>query len=93
MVDYEKDFRNENGEFEYIKSPLRAIKAKCLYDCCAGNRSDLENCTCKTCFLYPFRFGKNTFSKRRTKILTDEQINALKERMHKTQLARKQNNV
>lgn len=57
------EFINENGEFIYQTSPLKAIRHKCLYDCCAGEMKEVRKCKCTTCFLHPFRFGKNPFHK------------------------------
>lgn len=37
-------------------TPIRAIRLKCL-DCC-GTANEIKLCTCKTCSLYPYRFGK-----------------------------------
>lgn len=42
--------------------PLRAIRAKCL-DCCAGQRSEVANCTATTCPLWAFRFGVDPWRK------------------------------
>jgi hypothetical protein len=44
-------------------SPLRAIRAKCLDDCCCGSIKAVRFCTCDgvnstRCSLWPFRFGK-----------------------------------
>lgn len=40
------------------KTPLRAIRAKCL-ECSSGKPSEVRNCLVEDCPLYPFRFGKN----------------------------------
>lgn len=53
-----------------ITSPIKAIRAKCL-DCCCGQRSEVKLCTVETCPLFPFRFGKNPYRKRRE--ISDEQ--------------------
>lgn len=37
-------------------TPIRAIRLKCL-DCC-GTANEIKLCTCKTCTLWPYRFGK-----------------------------------
>lgn len=46
----------------YSKRALtKVIRLKCL-DCCCGSADEVKKCTCeKTCFLHPFRFGKNPF--------------------------------
>lgn len=63
MTYYGKDFKDENGNFKYYTNPVKAIRAKCLHDCCAGSSTEVENCQCTECFLHPFRFGKNPFRK------------------------------
>lgn len=52
----------------YEKRPLsKAIKLKCL-DCCGGIWEEVKKCTCNdTCFLHPFRLGKNPFVIRASK--------------------------
>ena len=47
----EKDVR-----CEYIKTPLKAIRANCLY-CMNGSRSEVRLCPSHDCTLYPYRFG------------------------------------
>lgn len=49
-------------EVNNIKSPLKAIRAKCL-DCVCGSVNEVKLCPCTDCSLYPFRFGKNPFRK------------------------------
>lgn len=61
-----------------IKSPLEAIKAKCL-DCVCGQQSEVELCTITECALHPFRFGKNPYRKKNT--LTQEQKEAATKRL------------
>lgn len=65
------EFINEQGEFEYATSPIKAIRKKCLYDCCAGELSEVKKCNCTTCFLYPFRLGFNPYHSKA--VLTDEE--------------------
>lgn len=60
-----------------IVSPLKAIKAKCL-DCCCEQINEVKLCPVVDCPLYPFRFGKNPFSKRE---LTEEQKEVLRQRL------------
>jgi len=45
-----------------LKQPLSAIRLFCL-ECCAGILSEVKECSCKGCQLYPFRMGKG-FGKR-----------------------------
>ena len=41
-----------------------AIKEKCL-DCCCDQYNEVKLCSVVNCPLYPFRLGKNPFSKRK----------------------------
>lgn len=61
---------------EEIKSPLKAIRAKCL-DCCCDNANEVKLCPVDECPLHTFRFGKNPFRKRE---LTEEQKKLVAER-------------
>ena len=67
-----------------ITSPIKAIRAKCL-DCCCGQANEVKLCTCKDCPLYAFRFGKNPY------LFTEEQRQAMAERMRKMAEAREAN--
>ena len=40
------------------KTPLRAIRDKCI-DCCCGHLSEVRMCPVVECALYPYRMGKN----------------------------------
>lgn len=53
-----------------IKSPLKAIRAKCL-DCSGDYINEVRECPITDCPLYPFRMGKNPFRKKRE--ITEEQ--------------------
>lgn len=57
---------------------MRAIRAKCL-DCCCDNAAEVERCPCVKCSLYPFRFGKNPYNKKRE--YSEEYKATLRERM------------
>lgn len=61
-------------------SVLKAIRAKCL-DCCGGMPSEVRECHITGCALHPYRMGTNPFRKKRQ--LTDEQREALAERLAK----------
>lgn len=65
-------------------SPLKAIRANCLD--CVGTAHEVKICVCTSCPLYPFRFGKNPFRKKRE--MTDEQRAAAAERLAKARAAR-----
>lgn len=45
---------------EQPKSPVKAIREKCL-DCVCGNEAEVRRCPCKNCALWSFRFGRNPF--------------------------------
>ena len=53
---------NIRNEWEKIletrRSPLRAVKAKCL-ECMGGDRNEAEQCTAPDCPLYSYRLGKD----------------------------------
>lgn len=81
--------RAENGEIEYLKKPLKAIRAKCL-DCSGDSSNEVKLCPIPECWLFPFRFGKNPYS---TRTLSEEQKSAMSDRMkklRKTQLEQKE---
>lgn len=65
----------------YQKRPLlKAIKLHCL-SCCGGQWEEVKKCVSgKTCFLHPYRLGKNPYH---TLNLSDEQKQAISERMKK----------
>lgn len=67
------------------KSPLKAIREKCL-DCCCGQSAEVKNCSIIRCPLHPFRLGSNPF---RTRSMTDEQKQAAAERLKSARLAKK----
>lgn len=63
---------------EYIQSPLKAIRANCL-QCVGGSAYEVRTCTAKNCYLFPFRFGKNPYTKKRE--MTEEQRAAAADRL------------
>lgn len=68
-----------------LKSPIKAIRAKCL-DCCCDQKEEVKLCPATTCPLYPFRLGKNPFRKRE---MSEEQRKAAAERLAKARENRK----
>ena len=56
------------------KSPLKAIRYFCL-ECLGESPEEVKNCTCPDCPLYPFRFGKNPYRKKKT--ITKEHLRKL----------------
>jgi hypothetical protein len=62
------DTLKENSQ----KTPLKAIREKCL-DCCGYQCSEVRECHITSCSLWPFRMGKNPFHQRN---MTEEQKKA-----------------
>lgn len=73
-------------EEEKIVSPLKAIRAKCL-DCCCDQRDEVKLCPVTKCPLWEFRLGKNP--NRKSRVMSDEQKAAAKERLAKARASRK----
>lgn len=69
---------------EQPKSPMAAIRAKCL-DCTCGAHGRIKNCEVLDCPIYHFRMGKNPY---RTRTMSDEQRAAAVERLKKARLAK-----
>jgi hypothetical protein len=44
-----------------VLRPLKAIRHKCL-DCCGGSYTEVDNCPCTQCTLWPYRMGKRPAS-------------------------------
>ena len=70
---------------EYIQSPLKAIRANCL-QCVGGSAYEVRTCTAKNCYLFPFRFGKNPYTKKRE--MTEEQRAEAADRLRKARARR-----
>lgn len=62
---------------ERNKSPIKAIREKCL-DCVCGQVNEVKLCPVTNCSLYPFRLGKNPYLKRE---MTEEQKKAASDRL------------
>ena len=73
-------------EIQYQKNPVKAIRAKCI-DCCGGMMSMVQDCGIPSCPIYPFRSGKNPF--RSKKEMSEEQKEAVKERLAKSRKSKK----
>jgi hypothetical protein len=69
-----------------IKTPLKAIRAKCL-DCSGGSSHEVITCPLTECTLYPYRRGKHPTRKGRE--LTDEQKSVIAERFSKARAAKR----
>lgn len=67
-------------EDQKILTPLRAIRTKCI-DCSAGSMKEVRECVMLDYPLYPYRLGKSP--NRKPRILTDEEREALRQRMAK----------
>lgn len=63
-------------------TPRKAINNFCLKTCCRSSPKVLQECRIPSCYLYNFRLPV-------TKILTEEQKEALKERLVKARAAKK----
>lgn len=76
----EKDLDEALKEGIYSKRPiLKVIKLKCM-DCCCGSWDEVKKCTSKdTCFLHPYRLGKNPFAVKRE--YTEEEKAKLREQL------------
>lgn len=48
------------------KSPMKAIREKCL-DCCCGQQSEIRLCESVKCALWPFRSGSHPYTSAKTK--------------------------
>ena len=72
---------------EEIKSPIKAIRAKCL-ECMCGQVNEVKLCPVEDCALYPFRLGKNPYVKR---TMTEEQKAAAAERLKLARERKEQN--
>lgn len=59
-----------------IKSPLKAIKQKCL-ECSNYQIGEVRNCPITDCALYPFRKGHNPYLKRNNQPITPEKYEQL----------------
>lgn len=75
---------NESKQDDYV-SPLKSIRKFCLE--CVGSSNEVKRCSAEKCCLFPYRFGKNPFTKRRE--YTDEQKAELAERMKIAREAKK----
>ena len=67
-------------EDQKILTPLSAIRAKCI-DCSTGSMKEVRECVMLDCPLYHYRLGKSP--NRKPRILTDEEREALRQRMAK----------
>jgi hypothetical protein len=59
LTTYSEDERSHRDS---IRSPLKAIRAHCL-ECVCGSREEVRQCTDESCWLFPFRLGKNPYRK------------------------------
>lgn len=67
----------ESGE---INNRRDAIKAKCL-DCSAYQPNEVRECSVTKCPLYAFRLGKDPYRKVVKRELTDEEREAIRNRL------------
>ena len=74
-------------EYPKAKSPIKAIRNKCLW-CCGDSSHEVSLCPIESCVLWEFRKGKNPYH---TKDLSEEQIAAMTERLQKARAVRLNN--
>ena len=77
----------DEGEKEK-RNPLQAVRAMCL-SCMDDSPKSVKNCQVNDCPIHHLRLGSNPFRKKRE--FTEEQREALKERMKKAREARHKN--
>jgi hypothetical protein len=65
-------------------NPLKALRLRCL-DCCCGSAPEVRKCTAVACPSWPFRMGTNPFRAKR--VLSDEQKQAMAQRLAKARAA------
>ena len=68
------------------KSPIKAIRAKCLW-CCGDSSHEVKLCPIESCLLWVFRLGKNPYH---TRDLSEEQKDVLRENIKKAHAAREE---
>lgn len=56
MENQEKLKTSEIAEEFCVKTPIKAIRAKCL-DCCCGQYIEVKMCPSTKCPLHPYRMG------------------------------------
>ncbi len=81
------DIKAEEFDKTHRKSPIKAIRAKCL-DCCCGNHAEVKVCTAKDCPLFYFKSGRNPY--RQPRELSEEQRQATAERFRKAREKKKE---
>jgi hypothetical protein len=67
------------------KSPLRALRERCL-DCCVFQPAEVRKCVSIDCPSWPFRMGTNPFRAKR--VLSDEQRAEASERLSRARASR-----
>ncbi len=73
---------------EVSLTPLRAIRLKCVEDCCCGSSNEVRDCAPETCALWPYRFGKQPKGER---VMTAERKAKLRANLQKAREAKKIN--
>lgn len=67
---------------------LKAVRLKCL-DCSCFQPKEVALCPVKKCTLYPYRFGKDPYRQKTTRVYTPEEREAARQRMAKINSQRK----
>ncbi|MCD7905498.1 MAG: hypothetical protein LUG24_08030 [Clostridiales bacterium] len=65
-----------------ITNPVKIIGLKCL-DCSCGQVNEVKLCPAEDCPLHPFRFGRNPYRKKSSRIYTEEERAAIREHLIK----------
>ena len=73
---------NEDGAGEIPRTPLRAIRAKCI-DCCCGSPYEPANCTATSCPLYAYRDGHDPNKKGKGNNSSIKKINEERARLRR----------
>jgi phosphopantothenoylcysteine synthetase/decarboxylase len=53
-----KSIRSGISSGKRLLTPIKAIREKCLHDCCCGSRAEVKLCSITDCALWPYRHGK-----------------------------------
>lgn len=67
-------------------NPVKVLRLKCL-DCCCGSAKEVALCPAEDCPLWPWRFGRNPYRKKRE--LSAEESAAIAERLAQARNSKK----
>ena len=69
---------------EIVPSVLKAVRRHCIE--CSGNTPEVKLCRVSTCYIFPFRMGKNPYRPKR--ILSDAQKGEMAGKLNSARAAR-----